>query len=358
MKISRTQAIGITVLGLGLLIAGPLLPGAERITRLGPPSRGHVTDLAPGGDGSFLAGTQQGQLWRLRGGEWTTVRIDLGGQPVTALPAEPAGDPAAGPIGTAAGLVNPPPGMPALDTRISDELATAGGLVVGTGEGLQIQGAGAWQPALPGVNIYRLEPQRVGDTDFVHAGTIGDGVYSARVDDLSYWQPNRTGLPDDAYVFTFAVTRGGRLLAGTNLGLYWQAAPLEPWTPLKVGLERSRILSMLRTDAAGGDAQRLWIGSDAGLQRVDLREDAGGVEALSYAELISAPPDHVRYGISWILPYEDGVLFSAGSVYRFGPAGMSGWYWISLAGVLLILLGGWLFPGRPGSTPARGSVEA
>jgi hypothetical protein len=82
-----------------------------------------------------------------------------------------------------------------------------------------------------------------------------------------------------------------------------------------------------------------------------LTEDADGVNAAAYANLIEAPPDHVLYGISWILPYGDGILFSAGSVYRYGPAGFPGWHWISLAGIVLILLGGWLFPGRESNEP-------
>ncbi len=362
MKTTRSIALGIAGLGLALLIAGPLLPGGERVSRIDLPSAGHVTDLAPGGNGSVLAGTQDGEIWRLIEGQWGRVAMDLGGQPVTALTAEPVGNPTQGPIGTAAGLVNPPPGMPPLTMRISDEIATDDGLVVATGEGLWIQGAGSWQQTLPDVNIYRLERQASDGANYVHAGTVGDGVYSARDDALLEWLPNRDGLPDDAYVFTFAVTKAGRLIAGTDRGLYWQDAPFQPWRSLKTGLEKSRALSLLlvadtqATDGAAG-ADRLWIGSDKGLYRADLAEDADGIEALAYASLIEAPPDHVRFGISWILPYDDGILFSAGSVYRYGPAGFPGWYWISLAGVLLILLGGWLFPGRePDGTPGEASA--
>lgn len=351
MKTSHITALGIVILGLALLIAGPLLPGGERLSRIDLPMPSHVTDLALGGDGSILAGTQDGEIWRLLGGQWSQLAIDLGGQPVTALTAEPIGDPTRGPIGTAAGLVNPPAGMPPLTMRISDEILTNNGLVVGTGDGLWIQGAGVWQQALPGVNVYRLYGQAVDGNDYVQIGTIGEGVYSAPVDDLTAWQPNRDGLPEGAYVFTFAKTDAGRLLAGTDQGLFWQEAPFRPWTQLKTGLEKSRILSMrLPAEAAepanGQPLQRLWIGSDKGLYSTDLTENTNGIEAEAYASLIDAPPDHVRYGISWILPYEDGILLSAGSVYRYGPAGFPGWYWISLAGVLLILLGGWLFPGR------------
>ncbi|MGB5831027.1 MAG: ABC transporter substrate-binding protein [Thiohalocapsa sp.] len=358
MKASRTIALGVAAIGLALLIAGPLLPGGERLSRLDLPSPGHVTDLAPGGDGSILAGTQDGEIWRLVTGQWGPVAIDLGGHPVTALTAEPVGYPTRGPIGTAAGLVNAPPGMPPLSMRISDEILTSNGLVVATGTGLQIQAAGAWQPALHQVNVYRLDRQSVDGSEYIHAGTVGEGAYSARADALRDWRPNRDGLPEGAYVFTFAVTEGGRLLAGTDQGLYWQDAPFQPWALLKTGLENSRILSAHianepLSEASNQDSRRLWVGSDKGLYRVDLSEDDDGIEALAYASLIEAPPDHVQFGISWILPYDDGILFSAGSIYRYGPAGFPGWYWISLGGVLLILLGGWLFPGRDAAEPSN-----
>jgi len=358
MKISRTTAFAIVAVGLALLIAGPLLPGGKRLSRLDLPSESHVTDLAPGDHASVLAGTQDGEVWRLLGGQWGRVAIDLGGQPVTALTAEPIGHPTQRPVGTAAGLFNPPAGMPPLSMRISDEILTDRGLVVGTGEGLYLQGVGVWQPALPGVNIYRLEVQTVDGTSYVHSGTVGNGVYSASVNALADWQPNRDGLPEGAYVFAFSETDGGRLVAGTDRGLYWQGAPFGPWKPLKTGLESSRVLSLQLVSAEpdGTDDQassRLWIGSDEGLYYVDIREDADGIEAKASASAIEVPPDYVRYGISWILPHGDGILLSAGSVYRYGPAGFPGWYWISFAGVLLILFGGWLLPGRTSDKPSQ-----
>lgn len=358
MKTSSMLALGVVAIGLSLVIAGPLLPGGERVTRLDLPSRSHVTELAQGPDGAILAGTQDGEIWRLLRGQWTPVAMALGGQPVTALAAEPVAMPTQAPVGTAAGLVNPPPGMPPLSMRISDEVQTDKGLVVGTDDGLWMQGAGAWVHALPGVSVYRLARQPIDAGAYVHAGTIGAGVYSARDGDGSMdWQPNRNGLPDGAYVFSFAMTPGGRLLAGTDQGLYWQPAPLRPWQRLQTGLEKSRILS-LQLPAAAADAgnRRLWIGSDKGLYLVDLTEDAGGIEADAYARPIEAPPDYIRYGISWIVPYDDGVLFSAGSVYRYGPAGVPGWYWVSIAGVLVILIGGWLFPGRERGAPNRANA--
>ncbi len=352
MKASRPVAIGIAVLGLILLIAGPFIPGGERLLRNAPVDSGHITDLARANDGSILAGTQDGELWRFASGQWTRVNVDLGGHPVTALSADLAGDASKGPIGTGGGLVNAPAGMPALQVRVRDELLVSDRLLVGTGDGLYVQGDGQWQRALEGTSVYRLETQRSGDALWLHLGSIGAGVFSAQVDDPLDWQPNRNALPENANVFSFVSTEGGRLIAGTDRGLFWQEVPLAPWQRLKVGLEHSRMLSLYLEPANAERRARLWIGSDDGLWRVDLDESGAAPEALAYAELIETPPDQVRYGVSWIVPFGDGVMLSAGSVYQFGPMGLKGWYWISLGGLILLLLGGWLLPSRADDTPA------
>ena len=355
MNNNRTLALALVAAGLLLIVAGPLLPGGEGLVPNDPPRSGHVTDLARADDGSILAGTGKGELWQLQDDLWRRVDIALGGHPVTALAADLSGDPSEGPIGTAGGLVNVPAGLPPVDERVSDESATAAGLVVATVDGVLVESGGTWQRWIEGVYIYRLEPHATAAGDYLHAGTVSQGVYTAAVADLASWAPNSNGLPEQTNVFSFVVTDGGRLVAGTSQGLYWQQAPLQPWQPLKVGLEQSRMLS-LHLDPPRGGRERLWIGSDDGLFRVDLVEDDAGVQAASYAEPVAGPDDGLRYGVSWIVPFEDGVMLSAGGVYQFGSVGLAGWYWISLAGVLLLLLGGWLFPPRaperPGSNVA------
>jgi hypothetical protein len=353
MNTNRTLALALAGAGLLLIIAGPLLPGGERAVVNDPPRTGHVTDLARADDGSILAGTQDGELWRLADGTWDRVDIDLGGQPVTALAADLSGDPSEGPIGTGGGLVNAPSGLPPVTVRVSDEAATASGLVVATGGGLLIEGDGDWRRQLDGVHVYRLEPQTIDGADYLHAGTVDQGVFTADVADLASWAPNSTGLPETGNVFSFVITAGDRLIAGTSKGLYWQSAPLEPWQPIKVGLEQSRMLS-LHLEPPRKDTQRLWIGSDDGLFSVRLMEDDDGLTASAYAEPAAGPDAGLRYGVSWIVPFDDGVMFSAGGVYQFGSFGVPGWYWISLLGVILLLLGGWLFPARErvGEAPA------
>lgn len=346
MKANRPAAFGLAVLGLVLIIAGPLIPGGERLVRNAPPNSGHVTDLERSVDGSILAGTETGELWRYASDQWQRVDVDLGGHPVTSLSADLTGDASRGPIGTGSGLVNEPAGMPPLEVRVRDEIMAGQRLLVGTGNGLYVQGDGQWLQTLDGVSVYRLFMQKVGDEEWLHLGSVGGGVLSAKVSDPMSWQANREGLPEGANVFSFEVTEAGLLIAGTDAGLFWQQAPMEPWQPLKVGLESSRMLSLLMVPLKAEGRERLWIGSDDGLWRVDLDLSGAAPEALAYAELIQAPPDHVRYGISWIVPFGDGVMLSAGSVYQFGPMGLKGWYWISLGGLILLLLGGWLMPSR------------
>lgn len=353
MKASRPTAISLAVLGLALIIAGPLIPGGERLVRNAPPNSGHVTDLERAVDGSILAGTETGELWRYAGGQWQRVDVDLGGHPVTSLSADLTGDASKGPIGTGGGLINEPAGMPPLEVRVRDEIMADQRLLVGTGKGLYVQGDGQWRQTLDGISVYRLFTQKVGDDeDWLHLGSVGNGVFSAKVSDPLSWEANREGLPEGANVFSFEVTRAGLLIAGTDKGLFWQEGPMEAWQPLKVGLENSRILSLLIAPLKAEGVERLWIGSDDGLWQVELDESAAAPEALAYAELIQAPPDHVRYGISWIVPFDGGVMLSAGSVYQFGPMGLKGWYWISLGGLLLLLLGGWLLPSRSDDSSA------
>ncbi len=344
MKASRPVAIGIAALGLVLLIAGPLIPGGERLVRNAPADTGHITDLARAKDGSILAGTQEGELWRYANDLWTRVNVDLGGHPVTALSADLAGDASKGPIGTGGGLFNAPSGLPELPVRVRDEILAGQRLLVGSGDGLYVQGDDQWLRALEGVSIYRLETQEVDDKLWLHVGTISDGVYSAKAADPLNWQPNREGLPETVNVFSFVITDSGRLIAGTDQGLFWQEAPMQPWQRLKVGLEKSRMLSLHLEPGKSKQTERLWIGSDDGLWRVQIDETGAAPEAEAFAELIQTPPDHVRYGVSWIVPFGDGVMLSAGSVYQFGPMGLKGWYWISLAGLVLLLVGGWLIP--------------
>lgn len=341
MTLNRPAALTIAGLGLLLAIAAPLLPGGPRLTRESPPDLGHVTALARGADRALLVGTQDGVLWRRSAGHWARLPIDLHRQPVTALLAD--SDPAQAPIGTGGGLVNGPPGLPVVSARILDLAQGHGRLVLATGNGLLVQGDGAWRTQLTGSSLYRLHAP---GGDWWHVGSIGAGVFSARAADLADWRPNGEGLPAQAKVFAFATTAAGRLIAGSDQGLHWQGQPFKPWQPLRTGLDNSRILALQLAPPASDGTQRLMLGTDAGLYQVDLGETGERVVAAAYAAPVDADTGEALPGIGFILPDGDGVLFSAGAVFRYGPSGLVGWYWVSLAGLALVLLGGLLLPPR------------
>lgn len=250
------------------------------------------------------------------------------------------------PVGTADGLYSLPFGTPPLTGRISSLLETDAGLLVGTGTGLRLLADGGWLQTAADTNIYSLFAQRRDGEARLHAGTVGAGALSASAADGT-WRPNNVGLPDGVNVFSFAQTDGGLMLAGTDNGLYWQAEPGQEWSLLSPGLAGRRMLSLYRAPAESPDQpQRLWVGSDDGLHWIDLNEDgatlsAGG--ALTAADDAAHQP---RYGVSWIVPTNDGVMISAGDVYAFGGTRLPGWYWVSLIGIALVLIAGWLIP-RP-----------
>jgi hypothetical protein len=345
MTPSRIATILLSILGLVLIALGFLLPDGERLIRENLPLETHVTVLAPGDEGSILAATQSGEIWRFDGAHWDLEDVDLGGRLVLAL----RGEPDSHPIGTSAGLLNVP-GEPLPDSsRVSDVLETGGGLVVGTPDGVRVQLDGAWHHPLAWTPIYRLAEQRRGDRVYVHAGTIGDGIFSAPIEEmLSVWSANRRGLPEGVKVLSFAVTEGGILLAGTDQGLYWQAQPGDAWERFEAIPRGQRILALYRaaTDAQG--LQRVWIGGDRGLSAIHLQESDLGLSisgpVQSFAALWEAP----EAGVSWILPIEGGVMISAGSAYRLRSSSYPGWYRFSLAGILFLLIGVWVGRGSAG----------
>ncbi len=343
MKTRRTLSATLSILGLILAIAGPLLPGGDRLVRIDLPDEGHVTDLALGSDASVLAGTQAGEVWRFRDGLWEPDRVDSDDQPITAL----IGDPDSNPFGTASGLKNPPAASPPLKGRVTSLLQTERGLLVGTDNGVQIQTGTGWDQPGPPVNVYSLHQQVRGDQRYLHAGTVDGGAYSTTLEDMSRaWQANSDGLPEGTNLFCFADTSGGILLAGTSRGIYWQSEPGEHWHALHSVLADQRILSLYPAPHGEPGTQRLWIGTDRGLFALDFTEQGAGLATEGSLIAADAPAGEPRYGISWIVPTDDGLMISAGSVYQYGPTHIRGWYWISLVGIALIVLGGWLMPQR------------
>lgn len=345
----KTLALVLTACGLILTFAGPFVPGGIHLVPHQPLGAGHVTTLIAAPGGEVFAGTQSGAVWRLADGVWTQEPVALGGEPVTAM----LGDPRRNPVGTAAGLANAPQGTPPLGERVGSLVRTSAGLFAGTARGVRRLVDGRWETPGPSANVYSLVVQSRADGDWLHAGTIGSGVLSTPLQAAGGpWRANRLGLPEQAKVFCFGATPGGRLLAGTDSGLFWQATPGDPWRSLSLGLDGKRVLALYLAPAEGpAGRQRLWIGADDGLYWLTLVEAADGLTPDGGPRLADTAENQPSVGVSWIIPHQDRLLVSAGVIYLYGPTRLADWGWISLAGVVLLLLAGWLMP-RPEENPA------
>lgn len=348
----RRIAVAVTLsIGLALIALGFLLPGGERLIRENLPLETYVTVLAPGDGGTILAATQAGELWRFDGAGWEQEDAGLEGRLVLAM----RGEPSRHAVGTATGLLSAtglaqPPGSP----RVGDILETAAGLLAATPDGLWVLAAGTWHRSLSDKPLYRLAEQRRDGRIHLHAGTIGEGVYSASAETLlSPWAANSRGLPDGVKALCFAVTEGGLLLVGTDQGLYWQAAPGETWNALAEIPRDRRVLALYRAPPDARSLQRLWIGTDGGLSALDLAETRDGLSVTGRLRSFDALWEPPESGVSWILPVAgEGLMVSAGAVYRLQGVRYPGWYRFVLAGILLLLVGGWLWLGSD-PEPAR-----
>jgi hypothetical protein len=354
----KTAALALAAVGLLVTIAGPLIPGGERLERNSPTYTGHVTDLAGGGispNGGnaaklpLLAGTSAGEIWRYQDGLWHHLPLDFGGHPITAI----RGDPTKHPVGTAGGLYNPPPGI-GFNERVGDLLQTPAGLVIGNERGIHLPRPAGQLLLNPGMNVYRFASQNLDGQTILHAGTMGAGILSTSLEAIaSDWPANNQGLPPETYVYSFAITAGGKLIAGTKAGLYWQSRPGETWQPLNAAPGDTRALALYLAPVAEAETQQLWLGGDGHLLRAELIETADALQVATPAMAVRQAEDPLPYGISWIRPTADGVMVSAGAVYQYGPVRLSGWYWISSAGIVLLLIAGWMLPSRDNTTLAQ-----
>ncbi|WP_296806915.1 ABC transporter substrate-binding protein [Thiocapsa sp.] len=344
MTLRRIAVAAPIAIGLVLIALGFLLPGGERLIRENLPLETHVTVLAPGDDGTILAATQAGEIWRFDGAGWEQEDAGLEGRLVLAM----RGEPSRRAVGTATGLLSttglaPPPGNP----RVSDVLETEAGLLAATPQGLWVHADDTWHRPLSGVPLYRLAEQGREGRVHLHAATIGEGVYSASIETLlSPWAANSRGLPDGVKALCFAVTEGGMLLLGTDRGLYRQSVPGETWEALAQFPRERRVLALYLAPPEGRGLQRLWIGTDDGLSALDLAETREGLSVASPLRSFDALWEAPETGVSWILPVAgDGLMVSAGAVYRLSAVRYPGWYRFVLAGILLLLVGGWLWLG-------------
>ena len=329
----RLGALGCLFTGLLLVVVAPFLPGPERLVPRDPPRQGHVTALTTTDQG-LLAGTERGELWRHREGAWNLAGQDAAERAITVL----RGDPAIIPAGTAAGLLgevtHPVPDSP----RISDVLSYRGGVLVATGTGVLRLAQEGWAEVGPDAQVYRLGLQQRGGETRLHAGTIGEGLYTADPADTPQWRPNRRGLPSPVNVLSLATTPGGLLLAGTDQGLYWQAETGDDWRQIDAGLGARRILALRLGPPADGTRQ-LWLGSDDGLLVLDLVERSNSLESRGRARQFGVVGESPRSGVSWIALDNGRPVVSAGAVYALEPTRFFYWHWVGMAGVVLVLVG-------------------
>lgn len=345
MHSQRLSAAVLAALGLLLLTAAFLTPGEPRLVPIGLPSGDHVTALAAGDGDSLLAAAQAGQIWRYRDGLWTRERVDPEDRVITVL----IGEPRHHPVGTARGLWWQA-GVPlAAAPRVLDLLELDDGLVLAGDDGVRVLAEGHWHAPMTGSFAYRLQAQTRDGQRYLHVGTIGEGIYSvAAAQRLEPWQPNSRGLPEGVKVLSFAVTAGGRLLAGTDQGLYWQDGPGQDWQPLGADLADQRILALHRAAADEADVQRLWIGTDDGLLAVDLAEYRDNLEARATARTV-APIDE-GVGIGSIVARVGHLAIGAGTVYELRDGRSGTWLLMILGGLGLLVVGAWLglrSPRRP-----------
>lgn len=337
----RLSATLLLIVGIILLIIAVLSPGERLFVPAGLPSDAHVTALHASNDNSLYAATQNGEIWRYRDRLWTMQRLTQGAsQPVITVL---TGDPKRQPVGTGTGLVwsggQPPPGNP----HVLDILSDDQGLVLATRKGLWVSANGQWHQPLPTIFGYRLATQQVDGRRWLHLGTIGRGVYSTEATErLDNWQPNRQGIPDEAKVLSFAETAGGRLLAGTDLGLFWQSAPGQAWKSLDGGLTGRRILALYRPSGASESRQRLWVGTDTGLHVLTISEGTAGPTAQEAVEQVAFSRPVSQATASAIAPLGRRLFVSAGTVYELRTVRAESWYFMLLSGAGLMLLGTWL----------------
>ncbi|EGV32267.1 putative periplasmic ligand-binding sensor protein [Thiorhodococcus drewsii AZ1] len=344
MNNRKTLALVLTFIGLVLTVGGPFVPGGVHLVPNHPVGADHVTDLIATPKDSILAGTQSGQVWQLRDRIWMPINLNLGGNPVMAM----LGEPGRSPIGTSAGLYFAPPRAPELSGRVGSLLQTAQGLLAGTPDGVRWLHDDRWVSPGPKANIYTLFLQKRADGNWLHAGTVGAGVLSSPVGSPGEtWRSNVEGLPEGANVFSFTSASNGALLAGTDKGLFWQPNPGDAWRLLQPELDGKRILALYFDERGVADSGgRLWIGGDDGLSWMNLAETPEGLSAASAPMLADSVENQPSVGVSWILPVGDRLMVSAGQVYEYGPTKLANWYWISLIGLALIVIAGWVMP-RP-----------
>lgn len=328
-------------LGVLLALAATMLPTESRWSHADQARHEHVTSLGRNGEGLLHAGTQSGRLWRLQGESgWQDLSGTPGGVAITVLTMGHSGLL----VGTTDGLYRWDGGWDRLlgAGRISDVRTHAaeeeGGLVVASGNRVLEQRNGGWEDtgiaeAIGDTMVYRAMIQATDTGPALHAGTVGRGVWT-RLAGENRWQDNSEGLPADAKVFTLVLAGNGLLLAGTGQGLYWQTAPLQPWRSIDSGLGSKRVLDLAGHDHPNG--RLLLAASDDGVYSINLVERQQSLETQGRWQRIPAESAGLDRPVSWIVPDQETVWISAGSIYRLTPSRSGLRYTGLAAGTILV----------------------
>lgn len=351
----RPHLIALLLITLGFLLAltAFLLPGEAQWSHAGHARHEHVTSLGRDDSGLLYAGTQSGRLWRMHGqSEWQ----DLSGTPddvaITVLAAGHSGLL----VGTSDGLYRWRGEWEQLigtgrisDVRVDDD-NRGSELIIALGNRVLERRDGHWRDtgiadAIGDTPVYRATTQPTETGHALHAGTVGRGVWT-RLPGEQIWRDNSAALPADAKVFALALADNGRLLAGTDQGLYWQVAPFEPWRQLDDGLGNRRVLDLARWDHPV-NATQLLAASDDGVYSINLVERQRSLETQGRWHRLTAGAAGLDSSVSWMEPDEDTIWIAAGSIYRLAwprsglrYAGLTAGAALALAGLYMIITGG------------------
>lgn len=333
----------LTLAGLLIVASTPWLFSHERWVMDDPDRREHVFTLVAH-DGRLYRGSQNGTLRVLEDGNWRQLAGSPGrGAIMYLLPERELAILNNGLWEWATKERIPAPG----GLRVSHAALADERLYLGTGNGVFAWDGEVFHHMDLDAQVYRLHVRHIRDAGTLHAGTIAAGIwYVHPAGGKAIWQSDNEGLPSPLNVLSLLEVDNGILLAGTDQGLYWQAAPGDRWRRVDAGLGERRVLSL-----ALDDEDWLWAGSDDGAYRVRLVQRERSVETQGRWEKLRNPPGGLDRPVSWVVPVDDTVWISAGAVYRLDRVAGPHVYQQLAVGLLLIALALYLVRRRTTGNP-------
>lgn len=340
----RLLAPSLITFGFLLAVTAAMLPGEPRWNHADVAAGEHITTLARDGDGVLHAGTQSGRLWRFYGAsDWRDVGGTLGAEAVTVMRPDPEGLL----VGTSNGLFRWRGDWEQLlpRGRISDIRPPgpdrAAPFLVATGNRVLERRDDGWADtdasrAIGDTPIYRALARNTEAGWYLHAGTVGSGVWSLSPGGTG-WTHDSQGLPEGIKVFALEQADNGLLLAGTDQGLYWQATTGEQWRRLNTGPDAWRVLDLALRQRPQGTL--LLAASDDGVRSIALVERSRSLETRGRWQHVGMASRALDAPVSRIVADGDTVWIAAGSVYRLTTARPALWLVAMAAGGAMVLAG-------------------